>query len=133
MGISSKGPDLTGVLARVGDSSPGLSGIPELVAESYRETVTAPAIGDTASLRYGPLVEANLTLTAVSGGREYEPGLDYLEDPAGGFVNRRIPEGSEVTAEYFYLGDPPVSEAVSPGSAESAVGVRYATLLKYGG
>lgn len=108
---------------------------PILEAEYAEEGVMAPAPGRTLRFKNGPLVEANLTLTGA-GGRTYVLGLDYFEDPSGGFENVRIPEGLPLTAAYFYHAEPTESVTGAPAAPGSdttrVVGPRFATLLKMG-
>jgi hypothetical protein len=109
---------------------------PILEAEYAEESIVAPAPGQTLRFKHGPLVEANLTLTGSAG--TYVLGLDYFEDPSGGFENVRIPEGVRLMAAYFYHAEPTESVTgapapASPGSATTRVaGPRFATLLKMG-
>lgn len=86
---------------------------PILEAEYAEEAVVAPAPGRTLSFKNGPLVEANLTLTGPDG-RVYVLGLDYFEDPSGGFENVRIPEGLPLTAAYFHHAEPTESVTGAP-------------------
>lgn len=113
-------------------------------AEEYTEKLAAPAPGQTALLSRGPLVEANLSLYRASDNFLYTLGLDYFEDPDGGFENVRIPAGTMLRAEYVYHAEPAIGEgfiaaAAAPAQLNageparlSAGAIRYATLVKMG-
>lgn len=109
-----------------------------LDAEEFTEKLPAPAPGRTAALSHGPLVEANLALYRASDNFVYALGLDYFEDPDGGFENVRIPEGTMLRAEYVYHTEPAigrgggvyvadVSSSAAPGETPTGgdAGTRY--------
>lgn len=140
-----------GALARIAGETPGNpSGI--LDAEEHVEKLAAPAPGQAAALSHGPLVETNLALYRASDNFVYTLGLDYFEDPDGGFENVRIPAGTMLRAEYVYHTEPPIGhgggvylaaassvpvdspvagEAPAQGTAPDTSG-RYASTLKLG-
>ena len=92
------------------------------VAEAT-ENVTAPAVDVAATLAgaTGPLVEDNLVLTSTDANgvvTTYVHGADYLEEPGspGSFTNLAIPEGTALTADYFYYVAPSNALGGSGGS-----------------
>lgn len=132
MAVSKRAPDLAGTIARIGDDTPGLSAVPEMDTDAATEAVVAPAVDGAATLSYSPLVESNLTLTSTDtegAVTTYVHGIDYVQtiSPAG-FTNLAIPEGTQLTADYFYYAAGPVTEL--SGGGESAMS--YASLLKAG-